>query len=226
MSQPDKSGRLVVFEGPDGVGKTTLIDGFAKLRRSQGDQVVVAGFPGRTPGTLGHHIYRLHHDPDAFNIERLEPSSLQVLHVAAHIDTISRVIRPSVASGALVLLDRYWWSTWVYGIDAGADPDLLDAMIRCEDVYWGELSPTLIVLVERKDSLRPEDKGEAWHRKAGLYRELAHRESAHRQVCVIGNDGTVLEGVQAVADATEAAGIHPRGNYSDQLSVPGRTLAG
>ena len=119
MGNSNGRGQLIVFEGPDGTGKTTLIEGFAQMRRRLGDKVIVAEFPGRAPGTLGHHVYRVHHNPRQFNIEHLDPASLQVLHVAAHIDAITNVIRPSVESGALVLLDRYWWSTWVYGIDSG-----------------------------------------------------------------------------------------------------------
>lgn len=201
MSDSKDRGRLIVFEGPDGVGKTTLIEGFAQFRRDQGDRVIVTEFPGRTPGTLGHHVYQLHHQPERFSIDRLEPASLQIMHVAAHIDAINRVIRPGVESGALVLLDRYWWSTWVYGMDSGADPELLSAMIRCEEFYWGDVAPSLLILVTRHDSLRAQDRGEGWHRRAALYADLARRESKRRPVLPISNDGSLADGIRSVADA-------------------------
>jgi thymidylate kinase len=79
-------GKLFVFEGPDGVGKTTLSKAFSDHLNATGIQCDYLSFPGRETGSLGRHIYELHHDPDRFGIRAVDPASLQLLHIAAHID--------------------------------------------------------------------------------------------------------------------------------------------
>ena len=122
MSRPP---RLFVFEGPDGIGKTTLSQRFAEELTLTGEECVWTSFPGREPGTLGRLVYNLHHDPSKHSVERIDPTSVQMLHIAAHFDAIGRVILPTIKSGRSVVMDRFWWSTWVYGVINGADQESL-----------------------------------------------------------------------------------------------------
>ena len=55
-------GRLIVFEGADKVGKTTLIEEFTSRLRESGVSSDHLAFPGKQPGTLGRLVYDLHHD--------------------------------------------------------------------------------------------------------------------------------------------------------------------
>lgn len=189
-------GDLIVFEGPDGAGKSTLASNFTEYLASSGKKTRMLSFPGREEGTLGWHIYQLHHDPGKFGIARLTPESLQMLHVAAHLDAIDRAIRPLLQGGTSVVLDRYWWSTWVYGRESGAKAATLDGMINCERVHWGSLSPAMVFLVTRKDSLRPQDAGEAWRTRMSLYLSLAD-EAREYPIQQISNDGTERESLEA-----------------------------
>src|ERR1035437_6266990 len=107
-------GRLIVFEGPDEVGKTTLAEAAIAALREQGEKVLSAAFPGNIPGTLGEFIYRLHHAPRDFGVQQIGPESLQMLHIAAHLDAIDRIIMPALNAGTSVILDRFWWSTLIY----------------------------------------------------------------------------------------------------------------
>src|ERR1035438_1518496 len=79
-------GRLIVFEGMDGSGKSALSEALARVLTDQGSAARLVAFPGRIPGTLGQLVYKIHHDSNAYGIDRLAPSSLQALHIAAHLD--------------------------------------------------------------------------------------------------------------------------------------------
>src|ERR1700722_2011213 len=129
-------GTLIVFEGPDGVGKTTLGRRLTDYLTSKGIASRYTSFPGHEPGTLGRLVYEIHHHPAQFGIDKLEPTTCQLLHVASHIDALRRTIRPALLAGEVVVMDRFWWSTLVYGRTGGADPESLSAMIGLEKHHW------------------------------------------------------------------------------------------
>ena len=172
-------GKLFVFEGPDGVGKTTLSKAATDLLSAAGQSSQWLSFPGREPGTLGHLVYQVHHQPRQFNIDHLTDAAKQALHIAAHLDAIEQRIKPLLASGHNVVLDRFWWSTWVYGVTAGLDPGFLQALIEVEKLAWRDVAPACIVLVTTN---APRDRaGEelaTWRTLADNYRALAARESS------------------------------------------------
>ncbi len=114
-------GKLIAFEGPDGVGKSSLAE--AIVQRLCDGRIVAEGIslPGSASGTLGHHVYHLHHDHVQLGIKSINPTSLQLLHAAAHVDEIQSQILPRLTEGRWVVLDRFWWSTTVYGWANGAD---------------------------------------------------------------------------------------------------------
>lgn len=187
MTRP---GRLIVFEGPDAAGKSSLVEAVAaKTQASIATPVDVLSFPGRTPGTLGAHVYAVHHDPHKFRINRLPAASLQLLHVAAHLDAIESDIRPRINAGTTVLLDRYWWSTWVYGVLAGVERDVLDLMISLERRYWGSLLPDAVILVTRSTPLRADTSQDVFAKLQSEYDSLANREEQHHGVIRLNNDG-------------------------------------
>ena len=75
-------GRLIVFEGPDGVGKSTLAAKLTDRLRKTGVPCKYMAFPGRQPGSLGRLVYDLHHDAHGFGLNEFSPTSLQLLHIA------------------------------------------------------------------------------------------------------------------------------------------------
>lgn len=186
-----RKGAIFVFEGPDGVGKTTLLEAVRQVLVRTESSVLIVSFPGRDMTTLGGYIYQLHHRPVAHPIRHITPDALQVLHVAAHIDTIQSVIRPHIETGGIVLLDRYWWSTWVYGRLSGVDPVALEKMIAVERNYWTDLFPVAIFLIRRSaDAFGLSERG-AFLERTREYDSLLGREALNSRVIPIENSRDV-----------------------------------
>ena len=145
----DHFGRLLVFEGADGVGKTTLAHELVRKLNAIGVLSLYVSFPGREQGGLGKLVYDLHHGQVSSDLQSLHPVSRQLLHVASHIDLITRIIRPALERGTWVILDRYWWSTWVYGKLSDASESALKLMVEIEREHWTPIRPDTIFLITR-----------------------------------------------------------------------------
>jgi thymidylate kinase len=197
-----RRGELFVFEGPDGAGKTTLSRAFAVHLRKIGVQCEHVAFPGIEPGTLGNHVHQLHHSPGSSNIRTIDPTALQLLHVAAHVDTIESRIMPAIEDGRSVILDRFWWSTWVYGRFMGANPSTLQAMIELESIHWRNVRPSLLFLLQR-DVATPESNANNQDRKALEYEGLAQRERQNHPIRSVVNNGTPTKVLRAIIHASQ-----------------------
>ncbi len=200
-------GDLVVFEGLDEVGKTVSSQRLASLLTADGVDAEWHSFPGSVIGTLGPHIRSLHQDPTQYGVGAVSPDSLQVLHVAAHIDTIASHIMPALRRGAVVVLDRFWWSTWAYGVCGGARRDTLRTLVRLEQRYWGGVRPSLVAVLERPSA-------SAIQRRAYLercYAGLLRRESKRHAVARVVNDATIDDAAHRVRAAWLQARAANRG---------------
>lgn len=204
------NGLLVVLEGPDGVGKTSLCLALQRCLRETGIEADLYSFPGKEEGTLGSLVYRLHHNSTTVGISYVSATSLQMLHVAAHLDAIESRLLPALANGKVVILDRYWWSTWVYGREAGVPERHLDAMIRCEILAWGHAFARLLILVDRKSALRSADEL-SFSKRRGLYRRIARREGKRFKVVVLNNDRPFDETVEELARTVSLSITSSRG---------------
>lgn len=200
-----ESGKLFVFEGPDGVGKTALATAFAEHLKARGADCEFMSFPGREDGTLGQLVYQLHHEPDRFGVKSIQPTSVQVLHIAAHIDAIETRILPALSSGRPVVLDRFWWSTWVYGIVAKANRQALRSMIRAERSCWGIARPGAAFLITRVTSLHAAEVEGCWQELCSEYRSLAQQERRRYPVHVVPNDTTIEESLGRLIEITRAS---------------------
>jgi dTMP kinase len=196
-----RQGKLIVFEGPDGVGKSRLAQETCGWLRSMGIEVVELSFPGSTENTLGQLVYDLHHHHSGrFHIRTMNPLSLQVLHIAAHIDEIERAVRPAIARGAWVVLNRFWWSTWVYGMLQNVNQKCLELIIETEKCCWKDLLPNAIFLVRRHEAIRREHAPETFDRLSSLYRQLSTHEHASGVIHDVDNFelGASLESIVTV----------------------------
>jgi dTMP kinase len=192
-------GKLIVFEGPDGVGKSSLAQWFATHLQESGIRCTLLSFPGREAGTLGHHVYELRHAPARFGINALSETSLQLLHVAAHIDAIENRIKPLVADGTTVVLDRFWWSTYVYGLVGGVPRSVLDGMIALERSVWYPLQPDRLFVISRNAPLRPEPP-ELWPQWREAYSNLTEQEAGVYPVIAVLNEAAINDARERILE--------------------------
>ena len=178
-------GRLFVFEGSDGVGKSTISEKVAEYLRKKGFDVLLLSFPGNEPNSLGDLVYKIHHKE--FGIGNISAASLQALHIAAHIDCIENRIRPAILDRKTIILDRYWWSTMVYGLAAGIPKSILDAMVSLEKTIWGTLLPEKLFLITRHEPFRAEFDSQSWTSICSAYQDLYEKEKGNYPVNIIEN---------------------------------------
>ena len=185
-----ETGRLVVFEGPDGVGKSDLAARFHTWLEENGFTADLLSFPGKEEGTLGKLVHELHSNPARFAVISLTATSLQALHIAAHLDAIERRIIPSLKLGRTVVLDRFWWSTHVYGIASALDREVLGRMIETEKAAWGVTKPAVLFLIDRSRPLRLEPS-EFWIKCRDTYQQLFSAERTQYPCETIANEGSI-----------------------------------
>ncbi|MEA2532032.1 MAG: dTMP kinase [Thermomicrobiales bacterium] len=135
------SGIFIVFEGPEGSGKTTQARRLATRLSAQGRDVVLTREPGGTP--IGEQVRTILLDQT--NCAML-PETEALLYSAARAQHVGDVIRPALERGAVVICDRFADSTLAYqGGGRGLSMDDLRAIQR---LATGGLTPTLRILVD------------------------------------------------------------------------------
>ena len=102
------SGRLITVEGLDGAGKSTLIAGLVPALRDRGHDVEVLREPGGVE--VAERIRTLVKDPGLTVHARAEA----LLYAAARAALVEEKIRPALAAGCWVLLDRFVDSSLAY----------------------------------------------------------------------------------------------------------------
>jgi dTMP kinase len=111
------SGRLVVLEGADGVGKTTQVERLIAHLRERGIDAVSLREPGGTP--LGERIRAILLDLSGAGVnDRAE----LLLFLAARAQLVPEVTR-ELAAGRTVVLDRFFLSTYAYQIAGRGLPE-------------------------------------------------------------------------------------------------------
>lgn len=109
--------RFLVFDGPDGAGKSTQRERMAEALRAAGVDVVVTRDPGGT--AIGDRIRSVLLDHD---LSRMDVACETLLFMASRAQLVAEVIKPALAVGKTVLCDRFVTSTCVYQGAAGYDP--------------------------------------------------------------------------------------------------------
>lgn len=120
----DKPGFLVVIEGIDGAGKSTLAAGLGDRLEALGFDLVRTREP--TEGPFGRRIRAL---AAAKRARVPADEEWRLFHEDRRIH-VEELIRPSLASGKVVVQDRSWPSTVAYQGERGLDRDMLRAAER------------------------------------------------------------------------------------------------
>ncbi len=133
-------GRLLVVEGPEGAGKSTLVRGLAERFREGGIVPLLVREPGGTP--VAERLRELLLDP----AHAIEPVSELFLFLAARADLVRQVIRPALIQGRTVLADRFQLSTEAYQCGGrGLDRALVQTANRAAT---GGLDPDLTLVLD------------------------------------------------------------------------------
>jgi dTMP kinase len=189
-------GRLIVFEGGEGSGKSTQ----AAILASRLDALLTRE-PGGTPTgeRLRSLLLDLHEEPVTARTETLLMLSARAQHVA-------EVIEPALAAGRDVVCDRFAGSTIAYqGYGRGLDPEELGELSR-----WASngIEADLVVLLDvsrdvgtdRRAGRGPADRMETegpdfFERVAEGFRAQA---AADRRWAVVDGSGTIEEVAELV----------------------------
>ncbi len=163
---PD-AGLFISFEGIDGAGKSSHIEGLAAAFRAQGRSVTLTREPGGTP--LAEKLRSL------LLGDAMDALSEALLAFAARRDHLHQVIEPALARSEVVLCDRFTDATFAYqGGGRGLDWDqlrLLERMVQTREggvpgalrepdlTLWFDLPPAMAA--ERLATARAPDRFEA-----------------------------------------------------------------
>jgi len=197
------AGKLFVFEGPDGVGKTSIIKALSARFAEEKIPEASFSFPGKDINTLGGVVNHIHHGTGEYNINNLNSTSLQLLHVAAHIDTIERNIIPALKEGKIVLLDRFWWSTAAYGKLNGVARKSLKKMIELEKLHWRDVKPDCIFFISRFALMWEKEHRKSYNALISAYESLIKKEEKDSRVVRIENDDKINDAVDLILKEIE-----------------------
>ena len=166
------SGIFISFEGIDGAGKSTHIEGLADAFKRQGRVVTLTREPGGTP--LAEQLRRM-----VLN-DAMDPMTEALLVFAARRDHLLQVIQPALSRHEVVLCDRFsdatfayqgagrgfdWQiltqlETWVQGIAASGAPDgIQQTLLKPQLTLWFDLPAN--VAATRLSAARVADRFEA-----------------------------------------------------------------
>jgi dTMP kinase len=189
---------FISLEGVDGSGKSTQA---ALLAGDLGPDVLSIREPGGT--AAAERIRTVLADGDT----PLDPMAEMLLFFAARADLTSRVIRPALEQGRIVVSDRFVDSTEAYqGVARGLGADVVHDLNR---IATDGLLPDLTLLIEvdpeeglsrAGDGDRFESEGLDFQRRvARAYSEIARRETG--RVVTVDGTGTPEEVHRRVMEA-------------------------
>jgi len=138
-------GFMVVFDGSNGAGKTTVIKSVENYLVSKGFDVVLTREPGGTP--IGEKIREVILDPSTPEMSFMTELMLFGAGRAQH---IQEKIIPALAKGQIVLSDRFDAATFSFqhfarGID-------LDTIIKINNLALNGFSPSMNIILDLEPS--------------------------------------------------------------------------
>jgi len=110
-------GRLIVFEGVEGAGKTTQIRLLAERLAAAGVTARGVREPGGTP--VGDEIRGILLHPE----NEIGPSTEALLFMASRAELVARELIPALEEGVIILVDRFFLSTYAYQVAGRGLPE-------------------------------------------------------------------------------------------------------
>jgi dTMP kinase len=209
-------GRLVVFEGSEGAGKTTQIQKSCSWLQSDPwiqtlapniwTQITATREPGGT--LVGQEVRQL-----LLAVREQEPITSRtelLLYAADRAQHVEQCLQPALARGELILCDRFKASTIAYqGYGRGLDMALIHQLnqiatagLESDLTIWldVEVETGLARTHQRGGADRMEQSGLEFHRRVRQGFKELHQQNPERMVRIdaSGSEEQVFEQVQAV----------------------------
>lgn len=136
-----KKGFMLVFDGSNGAGKTTVIKGVEKYLTLKGFDVLLTREPGGTP--IGEKIREVILDPST---PKMCYMTELMLFGAGRAQHVQEKIMPALAQGKIVISDRFDAATFSFqhfarGID-------LDTIIKINDLALAGFMPDMNIILD------------------------------------------------------------------------------
>lgn len=132
------NGKLIVFEGPDGSGKTTILKKVNEKLTDQGYKLKLVREPGGTD--ISEKIREIIIDNDNVNMAAKTES---LLFAASRAQLVEEKLRPALENGEIILCDRFVLSSLLYqGVGRGLGIDEVKAI---NDFAIGDIKPNLTI---------------------------------------------------------------------------------
>ncbi len=160
--------KFIVFDGPDGCGKTTQRDLLARHLRDQGLDVVACKDPGGTD--IGDRIRHILLD---YDLSDMAVRCEALLFMASRAQLVWQVIEPAIKQRKVVLCDRFVSATCAYQGAAGHDVQrIIELAPYAIGETWPDLTIVLDVEVEtgfERTGRKPHHTGKNRKRNAGQH---------------------------------------------------------
>ena len=171
---------LIVLEGPEAVGKSTQVRRLLGWLRESGIDCLSVREPGGTPA--GDKLRQIVLDPESDLSARAEA----LVFMASRAELVDRALRPALAKKQVVIVDRFFLSTYAYQI-IGRGLDEKDVR-AANHLATAGLVPDLTLLLQLPLA---ESLGRLERRRAGPDRmEQASREFHERVAAAFDSFGS------------------------------------
>ena len=115
-------GFLVSLEGPEGAGKTSVLEAIIPILEGRGIEVLSTREPGGV--LIGEKIRQVILDPSH---TEMDPKTELLLYIASRRQHLVEKVLPALAAGKLVIMDRFIDSSVAYqGFGRGLDKEAID----------------------------------------------------------------------------------------------------
>ena len=115
-------GFLVSLEGPEGAGKTSVLEALIPILEDRGIEVLSTREPGGV--LIGEKIREVILDPSH---TEMDPKTELLLYIASRRQHLVEKVLPALATGKLVIMDRFIDSSVAYqGFGRGLDIEAID----------------------------------------------------------------------------------------------------